>query len=148
VATSVHPEASKQEPDNRLKAAANEEINYSDGQSGMGFLNLLRLPEPVDWNPSRLSQFALVRSLNLLTQSEGDNDELKEPYSKKNKQPPELAEVFATTPPRARPDARLQYVAVQFRTGLHSPESTRERLGMKIGGRPTFPEMSHSKLGR
>jgi hypothetical protein len=131
---------------------ANEKINYSGGQSGMGFLNLLRLPEPVDWNPSGLSQLALVRSLNLITQSEGDNDELKQSYTKKNKQRPQVAEVLATAPPRARSDARLQYVAVQFRTGLHSrlqsPESTRERLGMKAGGRPTFREMSHSKLGR
>jgi len=79
-------------------------------------------------------ELALVRSLKLQLNRK-THSELKEPYSKKNKQPPELAEVFATTPPRARPDARLQYVAVQFRTGLHSPESTRERLGMKTGGR-------------
>jgi hypothetical protein len=85
VATSVHPEPSKEEPDNCLKAEANEKINYSGGQSGMGFLNLLRLPEPVDWNPSRLPQLALVRSLNLMTQSEGDNNELKQSYGNKNK---------------------------------------------------------------
>jgi hypothetical protein len=113
----------------------------------MGFLNLLRVPESVDRDSGGLLELALVRSLKLQLNRKTHN-ELKEPYSKKNKQPPELAEVFATTPPRARPDARLQYVAIQFRTGLHSPESTRERLGMKTGGRPTFPEMSHSKLGR
>jgi hypothetical protein len=31
---------------------------------------------------------------------------------------------------------------------FQSTETTRERLGMKTGKRPTFPEMSHSKLGR
>jgi len=98
----------------------------------MGFLNLLRVPESVDRDSGGLLELALVRSLKLQLNRKTHN-ELKEPYSKKNKQPPELAE--ATTPPRARPDARLQYVAVQFRTGLHSPESTRERLGMKTGGR-------------
>jgi hypothetical protein len=152
VATSVHPEASKQEPDNWLKAEANEEINYSDGQSGMGFLNLLRLPEPVDWNPSRLSQFALVRSLNLMTQSEGDNDELKQCYAKKNKQRPKWRKFLQRCSRPHDPMLVLNILVFNFEPAwnrvFQSTETTRERLGMKTGGRPTFPEMSHSKLGR
>jgi hypothetical protein len=113
----------------------------------MGFLNLLRVPESVDRDSGGLPELALVRSLRLQLNRK-HNYELKEPYSKKNKQPPEVVEVPAAAPSHPRPDARLQHVAVQLRTDLHSPESTRERLGMKTGGRPTFPEMSHSKLGK
>ena len=39
----------------------------------MGFLNLLRVAQPVDWNRGRLSKLALVRSLKLGTQLETYN---------------------------------------------------------------------------
>jgi hypothetical protein len=53
-----------------VDAQPNEKLNYSSSESGMGFRNLLRLAQPLDWNRCRLPKLALVRSLKLRPQPE------------------------------------------------------------------------------
>jgi hypothetical protein len=46
----------------------------------MGFLDLLRLPEPVDWNSGRFPELVLLCSLKLITQQEKPKHELNQSY--------------------------------------------------------------------
>jgi hypothetical protein len=102
----------------------------------MGFLNLLRLAKPIDWNRGRLCNSAVVRSVN--SEPERHNDELNEYWRKRKQQAWEVVWFLPTSAPPARSDARVQHVAVQFRAGLESrlqsTETTRERLAIKVEG--------------
>ena len=48
----------------RVESRIYETRNYSSGKGATGLLDLLCLPQPVDWNPGRFFEPALVRSLN------------------------------------------------------------------------------------
>jgi hypothetical protein len=55
------------------RAEPHEKLNYSNSESGVGFLNLLRLAQSVDWNRGRFCELAIVRSLKLRPQPERYN---------------------------------------------------------------------------
>jgi hypothetical protein len=105
----------------------------------MGFLNLLRAAQSINRDCGGLPQLALVRPLNIQLIAK-HNNELKKPYSKKNKHRSKVAELITSASPPARSAARLQHVSIQSRTRveshLQSIERTRERLGVKKRGQP------------